>query len=178
MFHLIKKKPKGFTLIELLVVVAIIGILAAVGVVAYSGYTSGAKKISIKSNYNLIYKKFINERGKCMIDDSQTVYDGLLNCGQKSYSVITAAITNYYNHAGKYVPLTNPYNVDGRKNVDFLKSRNCADITQDKEYGYMFIHGQTLSSGDVKYTFCVCFEQPCSNSDNRLQNEIIGDANY
>ena len=37
-------KNSGFTLIELLVVVAIIGILAAVGTVTYSGYTSSAKK--------------------------------------------------------------------------------------------------------------------------------------
>ena len=37
------KNNKGFTLIELLVVVAIIGILAAVGVVAYNGYTKNAR---------------------------------------------------------------------------------------------------------------------------------------
>ena len=41
------KNNKGFTLIELLVVVAIIGILAAVGTVAYTGYTDGAKKNQI-----------------------------------------------------------------------------------------------------------------------------------
>ena len=42
---------KAFTLIELLVVVAIIGILAAVGVVAYNGYTASAKANSVKTNF-------------------------------------------------------------------------------------------------------------------------------
>ena len=54
-------KQKGFTLIELLVVVAIIGILAAVGVVAYSGYTSGAKTSSTKSLHNAYVKMITSE---------------------------------------------------------------------------------------------------------------------
>ena len=78
-----KIKNKGFTLIELLVVVAIIGILAAVGVVAYSGYTSGAKKSTIKQNYKTIYKKFRAERAMCSIDSSSSIYDGTLKCSLK-----------------------------------------------------------------------------------------------
>ena len=58
-------KNKGFTLIELLVVVAIIGILAAVGVVAYSGYTAGAKKNATKANHNKIVKFIKNSMMLC-----------------------------------------------------------------------------------------------------------------
>ena len=53
-------KTKAFTLIELLVVVAIIGILAAVGVVAYNGYTGAAKVSAIKSNFKTVSLSLIH----------------------------------------------------------------------------------------------------------------------
>jgi len=42
---------KGFTLVELLVVVAIMGVLAAVGVVAYNGFTRSAKENASRTNH-------------------------------------------------------------------------------------------------------------------------------
>ena len=79
---------KAFTLIELLVVVAIIGILAAVGVVAYNGYTSAAKASAAKTNNANVCKWVHAESHKCQIG-----VENILN-GQDTCSSISAGINN------------------------------------------------------------------------------------
>ena len=81
-------KQKGFTLIELLVVVAIIGILAAVGVVAYSGYTSGAKSETTKRNCSEINKIKNLEISACNME----------------------MLPNFLNHSTTYCPLNSSKN--------------------------------------------------------------------
>ena len=58
---------KAFTLIELLVVVAIIGILAAVGVVAYNGYTKAAKRNATLQNYKNYFPLIPPLVSKCLV---------------------------------------------------------------------------------------------------------------
>ena len=79
------KNNKGFTLIELLVVVAIIGILAAVGTVAYQGYISGANKTATKSNHASTVKYIAAELAKCSIGESSVMSD-TLDCSTKDSS--------------------------------------------------------------------------------------------
>ena len=72
-------EKKAFTLIELLVVVAIIGILAAVGAVAYNGYIASAKSNVVKSNCANIKRYIQAEVMKCSLGNS-TSMNGELNC--------------------------------------------------------------------------------------------------
>lgn len=64
---------KGFTLIELLVVVAIIGILAAVGVVAYNGYTLSAKERSTLAQLSTVEHLITATLKRCDIESSAKI---------------------------------------------------------------------------------------------------------
>ena len=60
------KNLKGFTLTELLVVVAILGILAAVGIVSYNGYVSSAQRKSAENlmqQISLAQSEFLSDNG-------------------------------------------------------------------------------------------------------------------
>jgi type IV pilus assembly protein PilA len=99
------KNNKGFTLIELLVVVAIIGILAAVGVVAYNGYTKSAKINASKSNQGAVTKYLAAEIQKCNIGTETSAMGGSLICdGRTATSIQTAALSTLSDFKNTYTP--------------------------------------------------------------------------
>ena len=159
-------KQRGFTLIELLVVVAIIGILAAVGVVAYNGYTGAAKVSTTKSNHKMIVKYITAETLKCAALGETMAMDNELNCAD-----VTCFDNCNWSVGAKVVIATEKALIKaGLKNPYFSNEagvRKTGGITRDTDVGYVLLDGQ-----GKQVTVNVCFKLPCNVQENRISNTV------
>jgi prepilin-type N-terminal cleavage/methylation domain-containing protein len=76
-------KRKGFTLIELLVVVALIGIIATIGILNFADFTTSAKIATLKKNHEHVVKFVEGEVAKCNRLKANTVLNQSVPCPTK-----------------------------------------------------------------------------------------------
>ena len=156
-------QSRAFTLIELLVVVAIIGILAAVGVVAYNGYTTAAKVNTTKSNHATVKKYIITELTKCELGET-TVMNAKLTCsGRTASDVISAAISELSNFKNSHG--NSHYIVDYMKQTRVLSYDAVRNASSKDDHDAGFIN---LNLDRTFIEMNTCFQTPCSNSKNKL----------
>ena len=135
------RKTKAFTLIELLVVVAIIGILAAVGVVAYNGYTASAKANSTKTMHSNAVKYISAEIQKCSLGESKFMGTNQ-DCPATAAKAVSGAVATMTDK--------NPYST----------SNNAVASSSS------FVAGQvSVSSSGSTVTIKTCTKTGCASAD-------------
>ena len=162
--EILKNKNKGFTLIELLVVVAIIGILAAVGVVAYSGYTQSAKRNAALAQHKTAIKFIKNSLGMCDIQGGGTLElsnKRSINCNITNnaggINTMNGIFINHFLDLG----WKNPY---GETDPVVYTARNG---TNDRDVGY-----HRLRSPGTTIKVWTCVKTPCSGTECSIPNHV------
>ena len=146
-------KQKGFSLIELLVVVAIIGILAAVGVVAYNGYTKAAKIAATKAQGKQICNFATAEIAKCNIFGDSSALDGTVNCPESNKDKLAEPIFGALQ--GKF---KNPFNpTEESLRMGFGKYKTTGTGYKEGATNIMVYPKQVYLT--------TCYKEPCKPKD-------------
>ncbi len=124
----IRKSRKGFTLIELLVVVAIIGILAAVGIPIFQGFLTTAKINATTENHSRAKDMMTAYLAQCSsgassiklkIDSRWPMQD--ISCNKSTYW-----FAEYFGHHFGNTGWINPYT----KSIDLRTASGCGALGQ------------------------------------------------
>ena len=158
-----KTLQKGFSLVELLVVVAIIGVLAGVGIVGYQSYTDSAKSRVAVANFGSV-KRFVETELTLLNNNIQTV-SGAIKAGSACSSVVpytvysnvmsdfVKGLTCYFDTNGYGNAFKNPYDAAGGNQVVF--SGAASDMKKGEINVRFFpaadttINGAVIPSGGV-----------------------------
>ena len=148
---------KAFTLIELLIVVAIIGILAGVGVPMYNGYMAQAKYNSIQTNFVNVSKVVEIEVFNCELKGSVTL---LVNGGGTRKKNCKSENTNSF--ANLFI---DHFHFSGFKNpISGDSATWCYGACKaNKESGYIFFNGNPTNK---------CLVNITSNAINPETNKV------
>ena len=168
-------KKNGFTLIELLIVVAIIGILAAVGIVSYIGYTTAAKISTTKANFNLFNKFMSIELLQCSTGEQYIMLrdnGSKLKCSGLTYTALIPHVQFYFNNdksmKSVYTKKSYVRNTGPSTNSSSIGSIHLNGVSHDTQYNPGAT--PTLSGNDIRLTSC--FEEPCTKATNNLSYVI------
>ena len=158
---------KAFTLIELLVVVAIIGILAAVGVTTFNGFQEKAKIAVVKSNHKIIVKIIKTEILKCNLGEPKAM-SGYLTCPISNSSHVVMAMNHL--HAGVDSTFKNPFTTGNHNLRGIYAIFNAHELAlfnykDDTHIGRALISAWTTNKDII---IASCFESPCKDVNNRL----------